>query len=223
MSGPLNFNGIKKQMKSDGYGKQWNLRAIKVSLENKAITQQERDKLIALLYSKGKSDKLFKMRGHHLSSTYFDKIKKTMYPNAEAEIEILEIEYGKEFSNKLKRYNSQIKEDSVIEIIEGEDDVCNFCPYYEYCNNFNYKSTHQIALKRLNENYDILVKKHGVDFINKKLEFRKYLMNQDTKINDKKCLDFFNLKPGDIIILNEITPVNNIYNVPTIYQNGGFI
>jgi hypothetical protein len=84
MSGPLNFNKIKKQMESDGYLRQWNLRAIEVSFKSKAITQEQRDKLIALLYSKGKSDKLKK---HHIVSTYFDKIKKIMFSNFKSEID----------------------------------------------------------------------------------------------------------------------------------------
>jgi hypothetical protein len=84
MSGPLKFSEIKKQMENDGYGKEWNLRAINVSFEHKIITQEERDKLIALLYSKGKSDKL---KRHHNVSIYFDKIKKIMFSNFKSEID----------------------------------------------------------------------------------------------------------------------------------------
>lgn len=135
MQGPLNFNQIKKQMQSDGYGKEWNLRAIKVSFENKKITQKERDKLIALLYSKGKSDKLFKMRGHHISRRYDIKMGALNDTDRNEKMgTIMKALYNQDFLEKYFNLFKSINDDSIIEVIEGMDDICILgCRDFDLC------------------------------------------------------------------------------------------
>jgi hypothetical protein len=197
-----NFKKIKENMKKDEYLKQSNLNDIKTNFENKTITQEQRDKLIALLYSKGKSDKLFKMRGHHITWAYCMAFK-YQFP----EIKYFEERYNKLFAKKINKLGNEFTKESVIEVVWGNDYECDTleCPHRDFCRQGQYQITKQKQIEKIPNNAP------------DREEIIKEINNLDFEGADKQVLKMFNIKPGDIIMIKDLM------NIPTIYHNGGFI
>jgi hypothetical protein len=227
MSGPLNFNKIKKQMESDGYLRQWNLRAIEVSFKSKAITQEQRDKLIALLYSKGKSDKLFKMRGHHINNRY--AIKTGGLNNQEKNEmmgTIMKTLYNEDFLNKYFNLYISINDDSIIEVIEGMDDICILgCRHFDLCKR-DIKGEKEKVYIEILEKFKDYAPEIIIPWVNGYKDYPTTVKDYDLAcleylsviINDKKIP----IKVGDIIRFGDIIKNDDIH-LPAIYHNGGFI
>ena len=185
--------------------KKWNLRAINYNFQNKHITLKERDELIALLYSDGKSKKLYKMRGHHFSYIYF--FLRGEWPSRKIDHVAFPFQYTVEFSNLVVSYNDSLTQDSIIEIVEGVDDVCHLkCPYFYDCEKKDYMSSFISIYDKFLNKVDFLRKEFSEEEIEKKLNHLKKFIddNVNTDEVDQRVLSYFNLKVGDIVRLRDV-------------------
>ncbi|MGM5485243.1 MAG: hypothetical protein ACQEP1_05220 [Nanobdellota archaeon] len=153
----MSFHEIKDQVLK-GYSKRWNLKALNYSLKNNEINQKERDKLIALIYSRGKTDKLLKMRGHHITNRMIMG-QMLMGKATEADYrknELMKKVYSEKFIWDYNHYLFCIDKDSIIQVVEGSDDICYLdCPYFKYCDKNDSERFKAEMTKKINENRDI--------------------------------------------------------------------
>jgi len=63
--------------------------------------------------------------------------------------------YGDDFSEKLEKTKSRLRQDTLIEIVFGQDDLCkNYnCPYSDDCKDGNYKLIAKKMISRLPFNF----------------------------------------------------------------------
>jgi len=80
-----------------------------------------------------------RLRPHHIALFLDD------YGNLSdriASMPIIEKIYGREFAESLENLRKQLTPDTLVQVVSGQDDVCNYCgcPYHEDCKTWNYQT-----------------------------------------------------------------------------------
>lgn len=97
-----------------------------------------------------------RLRAHHLDILY--QTQKVALGDAALEGMILEernpfmaLLYGESFKQSFIKFSEEVKDDTLIEVVSGNDDICHGlrCPYSKYCGSGDYSSTMRKITERL--------------------------------------------------------------------------
>jgi hypothetical protein len=93
-----------------------------------------------------------KLRGHHIEFIVRRALAGQEGPEMKkAASEHLINIYGKEYVSNLEAFEKKIKPDTLIEVVAGEDDICNNmdCPYFSECESGDYQALSYEMMKRV--------------------------------------------------------------------------
>lgn len=148
-----------------------------------------------------------KLRAHNLDSMYITKKVGLDAKIMEGRTILMDLVYGEAFRQRYIQFIDEIEDDTLIEIVSGNDDICDklVCPYSSDCGSKNYSYVMNTMVEKFPPGTDPRVIK----------AFRM----MTPEIGDKYSSRRFGIEPGnvfrfgDIKVVDEHPPFDDLVNI----------